>query len=305
MLDRESTFADPQIVQMLRTDFVPVAIDQAYQRRQKDTEGDFYRQIAGQGPRSDFKATTQGFYIATPSGSLLLYNNNRDPEKVLRRMKERLQQFATLPQADRSSAPITAKSRDPRWDVRLPEGALTVRVRGKVLGGYEPTNNRWRKIFQEAVSRDNLWISAAEEKELTAGNWPKSLGLRLARFHLLDATRGEPLMWTKEDVRSIEIQFDGNQLQLTGEVRLESGDGDRGYQCNIKGIVESDGDRLTRFDVVAKGLCWGDGPYTGGGPKGKFPLALAFELADGKDPADAIPPQGCKGWPQGYMQSIK
>ena len=45
---------------MLKTKFVPVAIDQAYQRRQKDTEGDFYRKIAGQGPRSNFNNTTQG-----------------------------------------------------------------------------------------------------------------------------------------------------------------------------------------------------------------------------------------------------
>jgi len=51
---------------MLQTRFVPVAIDQAYQRRQKDTEGDFYRKIAGQGPRNNFQGTTQGFYIAKP-----------------------------------------------------------------------------------------------------------------------------------------------------------------------------------------------------------------------------------------------
>lgn len=59
---------------MLKADFVPVAVDQAYQRRQKDTEGEFYRKIAGQGPLSDFQGTTQGFYIATSTGELLLYN---------------------------------------------------------------------------------------------------------------------------------------------------------------------------------------------------------------------------------------
>ena len=65
---------------MLREDFVPVAIDQAYERRQKDNEGEFYRRIAGQGPRKDFDNTTQGFYVATAAGDLLLYNNNRDPD---------------------------------------------------------------------------------------------------------------------------------------------------------------------------------------------------------------------------------
>ena len=68
MLDRESTFADPDIVKMLKSRFIPVAIDQAYQRRQKDAEGEFYRKIAGQSPRNNFNSTTQGFYVATASG---------------------------------------------------------------------------------------------------------------------------------------------------------------------------------------------------------------------------------------------
>lgn len=84
MLDRESTFAQPEIVELLKTKFIPVALDQAYQRRQQDREGEFYRQIAGQGPRNDFNGTTQGFYVATPDGQLLLYNNNRDPDKLAR-----------------------------------------------------------------------------------------------------------------------------------------------------------------------------------------------------------------------------
>ena len=63
MLDRASTFADEEIVALLKTRFVPVAIDQAYQRRQQDAEGEFYRRIAGQGPRNDFRNTTQGMPI--------------------------------------------------------------------------------------------------------------------------------------------------------------------------------------------------------------------------------------------------
>ena len=78
------------------TEFVPIAIDQAYQRRQKDTEGDYYRKIAAQGPR-DLNGTTQGFYVASASGKLLLYNNNRDPEKVVRLMKQSAAEFQQLP----------------------------------------------------------------------------------------------------------------------------------------------------------------------------------------------------------------
>ena len=91
MLDRESTFADAELVRMLRADFVPVAIDQACQRRQQDAEGEFYRRFSGQSPRHDFSQTTQGFYVATAAGELLLYNNNRDPAKVRRLVAEALE----------------------------------------------------------------------------------------------------------------------------------------------------------------------------------------------------------------------
>lgn len=107
MLDRESTFADPEIVKLLQTKFIPVAIDQAYQRRQKDAEGDFYRKIAGQGPRSNFRSTTQGLYAATPDGKLLFYNNNRGPERfdfVQQCLQEQCLRFFTL-QAGRLQGP--------------------------------------------------------------------------------------------------------------------------------------------------------------------------------------------------------
>ena len=70
MLDRESTFKNPEVVKLLKENFVPIAIDQAYQRRQKDNEGSFYQKIANQGPRKVGKGTTQGLYIADASGKL-------------------------------------------------------------------------------------------------------------------------------------------------------------------------------------------------------------------------------------------
>ncbi|MAW75928.1 MAG: hypothetical protein CMJ95_00865, partial [Planctomycetes bacterium] len=93
MLDRASTFADPEIVQLLKSRFIAVAIDQAYHRRQQDAEGEFYRKIAGQGPRRDFKKTTQGLYLASASGKLLGFNNNRGGDRIKALMKKALEQF--------------------------------------------------------------------------------------------------------------------------------------------------------------------------------------------------------------------
>ena len=285
---------------MLRTRFVPVAIDQAYQRRQKDAEGEFYRKIAGQGPRSNFQSTTQGLYIATAQGKLLLYNNNRDPAKVQRLLKEKLNIFQqNLAEYSRAVA-IKPGKVDARYNVSPPKGGLVVRVRAKVLGGYEPTTDRWRAIFQSALSRDNLWISAAEHQALVQGQIPVSLQKRIARFHLVDNTRGEPPMWREKEIRQLKMTVRGNRIE--GQVLLRTDSGDRGYQAELFGELEVKAGKVVRLDLLARGDFWGDGPYTRNAPKGRFPLAVSFTLADGTDVADRIPPQGSRGWLPGYLR---
>ena len=303
MLDRESTFADPAIVKMLKTEFVPVAIDQAYQRRQKDTEGEFYRRIAGQGPRSNFNGTTQGFYIATASGDLLLYNNNRDPEKVRQLMQDRLKEFKQSPAARREVSAIERATVDARYNPTAPEGGLVARVNARILDGYEPTTDRWKAIFQSATSRDNLWITKAEHKALAAGTVPESLQRRLARFHLVDNTRGEPPMWRPDEIRDIKMTID--EGRLSGSVKLATQNGDRGYEAEIYGHVDVKEGQVSRLDVVVYGQFWGEGRYTRGAPKGRFPLAIALTLADGSDVADGVPPQGSRGWIDGYLRDSR
>ncbi len=285
---------------MLRTRFVPVAIDQAYQRRQKDAEGEFYRKIAGQGPRSNFQSTTQGLYIATAQGKLLLYNNNRDPAKVQRLLKEKLNIFQqNLAEYSRAVA-IKPGKVDARYNVSPPKGGLVVRVRAKVLGGYEPTTDRWLAIFQSALSRDNLWISSAEHQALVQGQIPVSLQKRIARFHLVDNTRGEPPMWREKEIRQLKMTVRGNRIE--GQVLLRTDSGERGYQAELFGELEVKAGKVVRLDLLARGDFWGDGPYTRNAPKGRFPLAVSFTLADGTDVADRIPPQGSRGWLPGYLR---
>ena len=234
MLDRESTFAQPEIVKLLKTSFVPVAIDQAYQRRQQDDEGEFYRKIAGQGPRGNFNNTTQGFYIATASGKLLHYTNNRDPEKVLRLMRQKLSEFNGSPEASADTAGIKAAKVDERFQPKPPVDGLIVRVRAKVLDGYEPTTDPWQRIFQTSISRDNLWISKAEHTALVGGTIPRSLQQRIAMFHLVDNTRGEPPMWSDKELRQVDLKItDG---KISGFAHLQTAKGDRGFEAQV--VVE-------------------------------------------------------------------
>ena len=299
MIDRASKFADPEIVKMLQTRFVPVAIDQAYQRRQQDAEGRFYRKIAGQGPRNNFKATTQGIYIATPAGKLIAFNNNHGSEKIRRLMTEALEKLKP-DELKRNAKPLETGKLDARYNPKPPEGGFVVRVRAKILDGYEESGSQWRKILQNAVSRDNLWVSKSEHEALVRGELPESLQRRIVRFHLIDNTRGEPSMWRDDEVRKLEMTLaDG---RLTGKVRLATASGDRGYEAEFLGNAEIRKNRVAKFDVVALGQFWGEGRYTRGAPKGKFPLAVSFTLADGTDAADHVPPQGSRGWVPGYIR---
>ena len=295
MIDRESTFADPAIVKLLQTRFIPVAIDQAYQRRQKDNEGKFYQKIANQGPRKVGRGTTQGLYTADASGKLLAFTNNRGAQRVQRMIQTALAKHRPV-----KVAAITKGTPDARYNPKPPKGGLVVRVTSKVLGGYEEPENEYRRIFQTSLGRDNLWISANEHTALAKGQLPQSLLKRLARFHMVDNTRGEPPMWRENEIKKLEGKIEKGQLRAT--VQLKTAKGDRGYEAELFGRVETKGGKVTRLDVVAKGQFWGEGTYTRNAPKGRFPLAIAFTLADGKDAADTIPPQGSRGWLPSYIR---
>ncbi len=298
MLDRESTFAQPDIVRLLQSQFVPVALDQAYQRRQKDTEGEFYRKIATQSPRNDFNGTTQGFYVADATGRLMFYNNNRDPEKLLRLIQRSLAEFKADPPRD--AQPIQPETHDPRWTVEAPEGGLVIRVRAKVISGYGASSNPWQDLFSRALSRDNLWVTKEEHEQLVAGAFPKSLQRRIARYHLVDNTRGEPPMWKPSEIRNVHMALDSSGA-VSGEVALRTDAGDRGFEAELKGEIQVAGGQVTDLKLVCLGQFWGEGRFTGGAPEGKFPLAITFTLADGSDVADRIPPQGSRGWVDGYL----
>ena len=296
MLDRASTFSDPEVVRLLKTRFIPVAIDQAYQRRQQDAEGRFYQRIANQGPRKVGRGTTQGLYIATAEGRFLGFNNNRGSDRVKRLLKKVLADFR--PEGAR---PIARGKPDARYVRIPPDGGLVIRVTSKVLGGYAKTDDKWRQLFQQSLGRDNLWVRRDEHLALVRGAVQESLKKRLARFHLVDNTRGEPPMWKASEIKKLDVSLEDGQLR--GTVHLRTASGDRGYEAQLLGRVASMGGRVTRFDVVVKGVFWGEGTYTRGAPRGRFPFAVAFTLASGSgDVADKVPPQGSRGWLDGYIR---
>ena len=107
-------------------------------------------------------------------------------------------------------------------------------------------------------------------------------------------------MWREKEIRQLKMTVRGNRIE--GQVLLRTDSGDRGYQAELFGELEVKAGKVVRLDLLARGDFWGDGPYTRNAPKGRFPLAVSFTLADGTDVADRIPPQGSRGWLPGYLR---
>ena len=123
---------------------------------------------------------------------------------------------------------------------------------------------------------------------------------RLARYHLVDNTRGEPPMWEAGEVKAPQLSIAGGKI--SGSVHLETRRGDRGYQADIAGVIEARTDKVTRLDLVAKGQFWGEGTFTRNAPKGKFPFAVATRLVTTDCAAAQVPPQAARLGAQDYLQ---
>ncbi len=290
---------------MLKEKFVPVAIDQWYERRQKDAKGDFYRKIAGQGPRNNFEQTTQGHYACTATGKLLSFNSNHeDINRVKTMMRKAIEDFD--PASYEGVEAIEAATLDSSFDLHPPKDGLVLRVHSKILSGYDEPGNKRESSFQNSIGQDNAWIQATEIEALIkvareGGVIPAAISHRIARFHLIDNTRGEPPRWTSEEIMSIAMEISNGVIE--GDVKLSTADGKRGYEAKLYGRIETSDDTVTRFDLVADGKFWGQGRHTKWAPKGKFPLAITFRMADGSALLDSVPPHGVKGWVAGYYKA--
>lgn len=283
------------MLEHLRSRFVPVAVDQHIHRHLKDEEGKIFASLLTQAKRG-LDGYSQGVYLFTPGGKLLEFANTAEAGHVRRMLASALRKFD--PAAETGEAEKTPRARRPVPGP--PEGGLVVAVTSKVLGGYENLDARRARIHAESLGRDYLWLRHDESERLAAGVLPSSVSRRIARFHLVDNTRGEPPFWRDDEIRTLDLSLkDG---RLTGTVRLETASGDRGYAAELSGVLETRAGRVTRFDLVASGDYWGGGAFTGGGPRGKFPFAVAFRLIEPKMEPDRALPGAARGSLNRYLQ---
>ncbi len=231
-----------------------------------------------------------------------------------------LNEWQRIPRSVRAKGALMVpelRSVDARYVPTLPKDALIVNSYVRILDRADGffTHGSCKFPGGQRASHDRVWIRAedwqallpAEAKQRQEIAVPAKLIHRLARYHLVDNTRGEPPMWGRQDVRKAEFKLVVEEvgpsevrLKLTGVVLLatsaDAKSAKRGYDASVLGELRYDPakKKLTRFQIVALGEHWGEGTYTGGARPGRTPLGVAFELGDPNRPADRVPPQAIR-----------
>jgi hypothetical protein len=325
---RALAFSNTEVIRMGRDEFVPVACDDWYQRRRRDAEGEFFMNVANQGPRKgEGGATRQGIYILTASGKLLAYKNvGQNPPAMQELLREGLAKWKQLPESERTVGAVKVPPHgkvDANYDRQPPAGGLIVKVYARALD-HAKQNAVTPVSFTDAectvgrgdeASRDHLWLTEPEWRSLIPEQpqpgarfpLPAKIAERILRFHLADNTRGEPPFWRRSDIRASDLNLivqgatpSEIQLRLEGSARLateaDPEKASRGYEPTLKGYIKYDRKqhRLTQVDVVAVGDHWGSGTHTRRARPGRTPLGVAFELTSGASPQDRIAPQGAR-----------
>jgi hypothetical protein len=211
-----------------------------------------------------------------------------------------------------------ASKPDKRYHRSPPNEGLVLNMYTRILdrddkGDYH--KGSCDSVGGDLSARDHLWLTKPDwqslmPKNVKAGDrfpMPASIAQRIARFHMVDNTRGEPQFWSNEQVRKAEMLWTAEgttqnnvRLRLVGEVLLATDadikKADRGFDARLLGYLEYDPmtKEISRFDIVAIGGHWGEAELTRGARKGRQPLGIAFELSRGGKPVDKVPPQAAR-----------
>jgi hypothetical protein len=308
---------------MASEDFVPVVGDDWYQRRRRDPEGDFFRQVSRlANPSAGPDSSRQGIYCLTASGRVLAYRNHQDPDVMCEVLEQALRAWDRLPAAERDpGGRVPEPGRvDERYVRRPPEGGLILNVFTRILDRKEQgrlVRGSCRFPGGERAARDHVWLTARDCQALIPANpkeadrfaMPAALADRLVRYHLVDNTRGEPAFWDRAAVHKVRLDWTVEsvtaevvRLRLQGEALLANGpdprQAKRGFDVHVLGRLRYDRSKkaIVRLEVLAVGDHWGRGTYTPGERPGRQPLGIAMELADPSRPADRVPPQAARDW---------
>lgn len=289
-----SAFNNPEVIRMLRNDFVPVAVDGGMLRRRRDLEGEFYRKFAD----------TQARYAAAADGTSIAQKTWVPSPQLNRWMKEALTRFAALPAASRKpvvDASEAAKNTRPV----APAGGLVLTVTSRFLKGQEVASAAGPQ-YTGLPGYDRVWLTRAEWQALLPKGAAKAVDIdvrvvrKLARFHTIDIIGRQRPPWPEGSVKDCRLSAavlagspDAVHLRLTGSMAIEGSskpgptlgpdDGEVRLHLKTEGVLRYDPARqeITHLDLVAFG------PYVKAGRPAE--IGFHFRLA-GAEAADGVAP---------------
>jgi hypothetical protein len=274
VLAREAILNDAQVVEMLTKHFVCFAIDNADNSNTTKMEREFLKPLGG-------TASTQGMSTFTAGGQHLASGGGFDAKPNLKMLKDALSKFQSDDKFKDEPAPVFAKDAD-RAAVNEtkgpPEGGLVLYVTWKILEPEKLPNSKSShndKHLSNSLGVDRLWVRKDEAEALAKGAFPDSLRKRMASY-LIYVVPGK---LKTDGIKLAEGRLSGDLLSDTGE------------RADTLGFVEAKDGKVTRFDLVIKGLgknCGAhgfEGPLTVLPKDTTAPVALSFMLAD---PADDL-----------------
>jgi hypothetical protein len=298
-VDRASTFADPEVIRRLQTEFVPVAANIADIGWGRTPASRWFLDVAGQvNYRVRSGETIQGFYTAGPDKKAYGFDNIRDPKRVLKMLDDAYAEFlkhapenVAIPPAD-IEAPFS-KSPDKATSVIR----VFTRIRPLPVGAHR---------FNNYVGRDHLWVLGKEIKEIIGAGatgksfkMPQTLAGRITRFHLVDNVRGEPDMWQPEHIRKADFELKliassrgEKTYSIKGTFAMKYANGSRGQNGTLTGemTVTSATLKVVKFRAYSEGEAWGESKYTPLAPQGRFPIVIGMIEANDQVAMD-VPPE--------------
>jgi len=285
-VDRASAFVDQETLDLIRDKYVPVGISLQEDLKSQDPAGQFFRKIIDQRPEP--KHSKQGYYIASPDGTLLkgwMYPRP-DDGTVKRNLKEAIETYKPAAEIE----PLDAAKIDRRYKYSAPSDVVIVETRSRVYDAQWPDTKVDRfMVIRQTMGHDRLWIRKSEVEALAKGELSDGLLERILLFHLGDNTRCYIDRWSPAAIQRVRVSLkpEAKGFTLSGTALLEQGK--RGFDAKLYGEIEIQDGALTRFDLVAHGTAWGQHNGVDYFPTGKFKVGNSFSLARPGVTFDVLP----------------
>lgn len=319
MLNREFIFSNPKIIKWLNKNCIAVVGDNWYRRRAKDEASLWFRSVAQKAGRGKNGSTQQGSYLTTSQGDLLAFINTSDPDRFLTAMlkgkkkwKQQGKGKLNIPDMKNPDYTVNVRPIDPAKDI-------VVEVQSRALTETNGKITRWDS--QGKVGADaalgHLWIKQSEWAEFTKGMsqlkvgqklpFPKRITTRIAKFHLIDNTRGEGPAWKKDEIKTAELHLTktSKSYKVVGKFNLETKDKSRSFSGALSGTLVVEKGTPARpkiWTMTVYGKHSGEGRHTKNARPGAQPLAFTFEFLSNPKPLDLVPPQHMR-WQKGYWEA--